>query len=130
MYESEKIYDDIDAAGIESLALTQLHRPVDAAITAADAEGASCLLDHVYTGQQDLNFFQEYVKSYIIIPATVFGRSKNGFTEAYLQNTHSIQIPALIHAGLDRGQGGAVGLGKNKWGNVHIDERKFPIYLP
>ena len=87
MYESEKIYDDIDAAGIESLALTQLHRPVDAAITAADAEGASYLLDHVYTGQQDLNFFQEHVKSYIIIPATVFGRSKNGFTEAYLQNT-------------------------------------------
>lgn len=63
-----------------------------------------------------------YVKTYIILPCTIYGIAKNGFTDAGLQNPHSIQIPQLIRAGVDRGQGGMVGLGKNKWMNVNINE--------
>lgn len=63
-----------------------------------------------------------YVKTYIVIPSTIYGIAKNGFTEAGAQNPHSIQVPQLIRASLDRGQGGMVGLGKNKWPNVHIDD--------
>lgn len=41
-----------------------------------------------------------------------------------LQNSHSQQIPTLVRVSLDRGQGGMVGLGKNLWPNVHIDDGK------
>lgn len=42
-----------------------------------------------------------------------------------LQNAHSQQIPVLIEVSLDRGQGGMIGLGKNIWPNVHIDDGKL-----
>ena len=63
-----------------------------------------------------------YARTYIILPSTIYGIEKNGLTEAGIQNPHSIQVPTLIRASLDRGQGGVVGLGKNKWPNVHIDD--------
>ena len=64
-----------------------------------------------------------YTRTYIVFPSTVYGIAKNGFTDAGLQNPVSIQIPYLIRAGLDRGQGGVVGLGLNRWPNVHIDDQ-------
>ncbi|KAF8896241.1 hypothetical protein BD779DRAFT_1608539 [Infundibulicybe gibba] len=39
-----------------------------------------------------------------------------------IQNPYSIQIPTLIRASLDRGNGGMIGQGKNLWPNVHIEE--------
>ena len=70
-----------------------------------------------------LDSFLGYARTYIVFPSTVYGIAKNGFTEAGLQNPVSIQVPYLIRAGLDRGQGGVVGLGKNRWPNVHIDDQ-------
>ncbi|KAJ7796950.1 NAD-binding protein [Mycena olivaceomarginata] len=96
------VYDDSDADQIESIAPTQMHREVDLAITAADAEG--------------------YVKTYIILPSTIYGLASGRFVDAGLQNPHSMQIPALISASLDRGQAGMVGEGKNIWPNVEIHE--------
>ena len=63
-----------------------------------------------------------YARTYIILPSTIYGIEKNGFTEAGLQNPHSVQVPALIRASLKRGQGGMVGKGKNLWPNVDIDD--------
>ncbi|EJD06859.1 NAD-binding protein [Fomitiporia mediterranea MF3/22] len=102
MYASEKIYDDSKVEDIESLdPKTQMHREIDIEVVSADRAG--------------------YVRTYIILPSTIYGIAKNGFTEAGIQNPHSQQVPMLIRASIDRGQGGMVGLGKNKWPNVHID---------
>ncbi|KAH8111364.1 NAD-binding protein [Phellopilus nigrolimitatus] len=103
MYTGEKVYDDTKVEEIEALPLTQPHRLVDSTIVAADNEG--------------------YARTYIVFPSDVYGIAKNGLTEAGLQNPFSIQLPTLIRASLDRGQGGMVGLGKNMWPNVHIDDQ-------
>jgi len=102
MYPGTTIYDDSDADQIESIAPTQIHRDVDLAITAADAEG--------------------YIQSYIILPSTIYGLATGRLVDMGIQNPHSIQIPSLISAALDRGQAGMVGEGKNLWPNVEIHE--------
>ncbi|KAJ7275729.1 NAD-binding protein [Mycena rebaudengoi] len=96
------VYDDSNADQIETLAPDQPHRPVDIAITRADAEG--------------------YVKTYIILPSTIYGMATGKFVDAGIQNPHSLQVPALIKAALDRGRAGMVGEGKNLWPNVEIHE--------
>ncbi|PAV17650.1 NAD-binding protein [Pyrrhoderma noxium] len=108
MYVNEKVYDDANIEEIEALPLSQPHRLVDSTVVAADEEG--------------------YARTYIIFPSTVYGIAKNRLTESGLQNPYSIQIPYLIRAALDRGQGGVVGLGKNMWPNVHIDDQA-DLYL-
>ncbi|KAF7336223.1 hypothetical protein MVEN_02170100 [Mycena venus] len=102
MHSDVTIYDDSDADQIESIAPTQMHRDVDLAITAADAEG--------------------YIKSYIILPSTIYGLATGRLVDLGIQNPHSMQIPSLISAALDRGQAGMVGDGKNLWPNVEIHE--------
>ncbi|KAG6892211.1 hypothetical protein C0992_001465, partial [Termitomyces sp. T32_za158] len=87
---------------IETLAPSQPHRIVDLAIVEADRKG--------------------YVKTYIILPSTIYGLASNKLVDLGIQNPHSIQIPALIDVSLNRGQGGMVGEGKNIWPNVHIDD--------
>jgi hypothetical protein len=47
------------------------------------------------------------------------------FVDAGLGNKHSIQVPLLVNAALDRGRAGMVGRGLNIWPNVHIDEGRF-----
>ncbi|KAJ7495519.1 NAD(P)-binding protein [Mycena latifolia] len=102
MHSDATVYDDSDADQIETLAPTQIHRNVDLAITQADAEG--------------------YIKSYIILPAVIFGLATGRFVDLGLQNPHSMLIPWLIKASLDRGESGMVGEGKNVWSNVEINE--------
>ncbi|KAJ7806540.1 NAD-binding protein [Mycena olivaceomarginata] len=102
MYAGTTVYDDSDADQIEGIAPTASHRDVDLAITAADAEG--------------------YIKSYIILPSTIYGLATGLLVDAGLQNPHSIQVPSLISAALDRGRAGMVGEGKNLWPNVEIHE--------
>ena len=63
-----------------------------------------------------------YVKTYMVYPATVYGIADHALTKAGISNPHSMQVPALIRASLDRGRAGMVGLGKNIWHNVHTDE--------
>ncbi|KAJ6624186.1 NAD-binding protein [Mycena sp. CBHHK59/15] len=102
MYAGTTIYDDSDPDQIDTLAPTQMHRDVDLAITNADAEG--------------------YVKSYIILPSTIYGLATGTLVDMSVQNPHSQQVPSLINAALDRGQAGIVGEGKNLWPNVEINE--------
>ncbi|GLB41332.1 putative NAD-P-binding protein [Lyophyllum shimeji] len=101
-YAYDTIYDDATPAQIETLAPTQLHRDVDLILTDADRLG--------------------YVKTYIILPCTIYGIATGTLAAHGIQNVHSVQIPSLIRASLDRGQGGMVGLGKNRWNNVSIDD--------
>ncbi|KAJ7484159.1 hypothetical protein FB451DRAFT_1337841 [Mycena latifolia] len=102
MFVSETVYDDTDAAQLETLDPEQPHRNVDLALIGADKEG--------------------YIKSYIILPSTIYGLATGPLVAAGLQNPASIQVPQLINASLDRGQGGVVGLGKNLWPSVEIHE--------
>ncbi|KAJ7785350.1 NAD(P)-binding protein [Mycena maculata] len=102
MYAGTIVYDDSDANQIETLAPTQRHRDVDLAITAADTEG--------------------YIKSYIILPSTIYGLATGPLVDKGIQNPHSKQIPDLVSAALDRGRAGMVGEGKNLWPNVEIHE--------
>ncbi|KAF8066914.1 NAD(P)-binding protein [Lyophyllum atratum] len=108
-YPVEIIYDDTNPDQIETLAPSQIHRNVDLEIVAADKEG--------------------YVKTYIIVPSTIYGIASGTLVDHRIQNVYSMQIPSLIDACLDRGQGGMVGQGKNIWPNVHIDDVAdlFPI---
>ncbi|GLB40153.1 putative NAD-P-binding protein [Lyophyllum shimeji] len=98
MYASTKIYDDLNPDDIDSLPPTQLHRPVDMAVINADKKG--------------------YVRTYIVAPSTIYGIANTKLVDLGVQNPHSIQIPALVDASLDRRQGGMVGEGKNIWNNV------------
>jgi len=102
MHPTETIWDDANPDQMETLKPTQPHRPVDLKIVAADAEG--------------------YVKTYIILPATIWGIAKGPLFDSGISNKKSVQIPALIRASLDRGQAGMVGLGKNIWPNVEIHD--------
>ena len=71
---------------------TALHRPVDLAILDADAAG--------------------YIKSYIILPSTIWGEGKGNLFEIGYSNPFSLQLPSLIKAALDRKQAGMVGKGQ------------------
>ncbi|KAA1475298.1 NAD(P)-binding protein [Dentipellis sp. KUC8613] len=98
----DTIYYDSDADQIETLPDTQVHRNVDLAVVAADKAG--------------------YARTYIILPGTIYGLATGKLVDAGIINPRSIQVPRLITASLDRGQGGVVGLGKNYWPNVDIDD--------
>ncbi|KAG2003467.1 hypothetical protein CC2G_004069 [Coprinopsis cinerea AmutBmut pab1-1] len=102
MQTTDIVYDDSDPDQIETLAPTQLHRNVDLELVQADKEG--------------------YVKTYIILPSTIYGIADHKLVQLGISNPHSIQIPSLIKASLGRGQAGMVGKGVNRWPNVHIDD--------
>ncbi|KXN91707.1 hypothetical protein AN958_12559 [Leucoagaricus sp. SymC.cos] len=99
---TDVIWDDANPAQIATLPPEAPHRNVDLEIIKADEEG--------------------YVRGYLVTPATVYGLASGKFVDAGLSNRHSIQLPALISASLDRGQAGMVGKGVNIWPNVHVDD--------
>lgn len=101
-YESKTIYDDTNPEQIETLADDQPHRNVDLLVVAADKEG--------------------YIKSYIILPSTIFGIATGPLFDKGIANPHSQQIPFLIKTGISRKQGGVVGEGRARWPCVHIND--------
>ncbi|EMD33972.1 hypothetical protein CERSUDRAFT_117492 [Gelatoporia subvermispora B] len=102
MYATDTIYSDMNVEQIESLPPTALHRNVDLEIVSADKQG--------------------YLRSYIILPSTIYGLATGPLVEAGVANPHSIQIPYLIKASLQRKRAGIVGAGKAIWPDVHIDD--------
>ncbi|CAL1716979.1 unnamed protein product [Somion occarium] len=84
LYASDVICDDLNADQIEAIPDTALHRDVDLAVVNADKQG--------------------YLKSYIIIPSTIYGIAKN----------------PLVEAG--RKQAAVVGKGVSFWPDVSIDD--------
>ncbi|EEB92550.1 hypothetical protein MPER_08922, partial [Moniliophthora perniciosa FA553] len=100
MSSTGELTDNADQ--IETLPPTQVHRNVDLEIVSADKEG--------------------YVKTYIILPSTIYSIAQGPLFAAGISNPHSIQIPAIIKASIDRKRAGMVGAGKNLWPNVDIHE--------
>jgi len=68
-----------------------------------------------------------YVRTYIILPSTIYGVATGKLVELGIQNPYSIQMPALINASIDRRQAGMVGRGKNVWPNVYIDDSMYQV---
>lgn len=56
------------------------------------------------------------VKTYIVIPATIFGRGTGPF------NQYTMQLPTMIGAALNSGNCIVVGDGKTVWSHVHIQD--------
>ena len=96
------MYDDSDRAVMDSVPDTALHRNVDLLVLGGDAEG--------------------YVKSYIVLPSTIWGILTGKLVDAGIANAHSVQVPAAIKAGIRKGQGAMVGPGENEWPHVEIHE--------
>lgn len=65
-----------------------------------------------------------YVKTYIVLPSIIWGIAQGRLVDLGISNNRSILIPVLVRVSLDRKQGGIVGLGKNLWPNVNIEERE------
>ncbi|KAF9078699.1 NAD-binding protein [Rhodocollybia butyracea] len=101
-HANSEVFDDANADQIETLSPTAPHRPVDEVIVSGDAEG--------------------YVRSYIVLPSTVWGIAKGPLFESKISNPHSKQIPYCVRAGLVRGQGGMLTEGRNVWPLVEIHE--------
>jgi hypothetical protein len=70
-------------------------------------------------------YWTGYVRTYIILPGTIYGIATGMLYDFGISNPHSIQIPLAIKSSLDRGQGGVVGEGKNIWPHVEVHEREF-----
>ncbi|KAF4612137.1 hypothetical protein D9613_004521 [Agrocybe pediades] len=102
LYATETIYDDLKSDQINALPDTQFHRNIDLEILRADEAG--------------------YIKSYIVLPSTIWGISDGPLVKKGIQNPISMQVPQLIRASLARGRAGMVGEGKNIWPDVNIDE--------
>lgn len=127
-YTTEIVWDDTDVAKLDTIPDTQLHRDVDLLILAADKEGEprpcqthvtrACLLCGVFTHPQPIG----YVKTYIVLPSTVYGFASGKLVDLGVQNNRSLQIPLAVAASIARKRGGYVGRGLNVWPNVHIDD--------
>ncbi|EIW84032.1 NAD(P)-binding protein [Coniophora puteana RWD-64-598 SS2] len=63
-----------------------------------------------------------YAKTYIILPSTIYGLATGPLVDHKISNDHSVQVPALIKAGVVRKQGGVVNEGLNRWPCVHIND--------
>lgn len=72
-----------------------------------------------------VNLIPGYMKTYLVLPSTVYGIASGPLVEAGIMNPYSQQLPALIKAALARGYAGMVGEGKNISGNVHIDDSRY-----
>ncbi|KAH9940362.1 NAD-P-binding protein [Epithele typhae] len=102
MFATDTIWYDNDPDQLDTIAPSQPHREVDLAVIAADSEG--------------------YVKTFLVLPSTIYGLVEGQLVDAGIMNPQSQQIPRLIRTGIARKQAGMVGLGRNIWPNVHIKD--------
>jgi nucleoside-diphosphate-sugar epimerase len=103
LQDTDVIYVDTNVKQIESLPDTAPHRKVDLAVVAADKDG--------------------YVRTYIVLPSTIYGIATGKLFNLGISNAYSIQVPIAIKASLDRGKGGMIGQGKNLWPIVEVHEQ-------
>ncbi|KZP06728.1 NAD(P)-binding protein, partial [Athelia psychrophila] len=95
-------YTDVDIPKIESLPNDAWHRNVDLEVVKADADG--------------------YVKTYIIMPGAVWGIPTGRVADSGAQHMYSMLLPWLVQAAIKRSRGGFVGLGKNLWPHVEVND--------
>ena len=67
------------------------------------------------------------MKTYLVIPSTIFGFATGKLVDLGAQNPRSIQIPLAISASISRKRAGYIGKGLNLWPDVHIDDSRFSI---
>ncbi|KAK0221077.1 hypothetical protein EDD85DRAFT_863207 [Armillaria nabsnona] len=102
LHGTDAIYSDLDISLYEALPPTQVHRNVDLAALAGDNEG--------------------YVKTYIVIPPTIYGVPAGILNKHGLHRPVVDQVRRLVEASIARKQGGILGEGKNRWPNVDVNE--------
>jgi len=102
VHQDSPTWDDLDEGQMATIAPTQLHRPVDLELLHADDEG--------------------YIKSYIILPTTVWGIPTGALVDGGIQNWQNSMLNFLLSPSLARSQGGMVGEGRNAWNNVEVNE--------
>jgi nucleoside-diphosphate-sugar epimerase len=101
-HDNHTTYDDTNIEQLKSIPESAIHHVVDLAVLAADEEG--------------------YVRTYIVLPSTIYGLADGPVFKAGLANPISQQVPQLIRGGLGRGRAGTIGKGKNVWPHVHIND--------
>lgn len=65
---------------------------------------------------------EQGIKTHIVLPSTIYGVANHLLVQKGISNPTSIQMPQLILASIDRGQGGILGKGANLWPDIHISE--------
>jgi hypothetical protein len=130
MFTHNTIYDDSDAHQMAYIPPTQPHREVDLENVHADAEGEFGALSQNFSHFMHHLWMKGYVRVYIILPSTIYGLATGRLVDLGIQNPHSIQVPMLIKASIDRGRAGVVGEGKNLWPDVNIEDGMFRITIP
>lgn len=90
------LWDDADAAAHAAIPPYAPHRFVDLEVFAAARSGL--------------------VKTYLVVPPTVFGRGLGPFAEKRM----SIQLPRLVYHSLVNRRAHYVGPGEAQWTNVHV----------
>lgn len=103
MHSDAQIYDDLDERQLATLKPSQPHRNVD--LFLLDSEN------------------MKKVRTFIILPSTIYGVTSHQFVQAGLSNPLSIQIPTAIQVAINLNQVGTVGKGLNHWPCVHIDDQ-------
>ncbi|VDC02517.1 unnamed protein product [Peniophora sp. CBMAI 1063] len=82
--------------------------------------------DHIhYEGDTKVRLADEkdgYIRTYIILPSTVWGLLRGPLADAGIGHRHSQPMPALIMASIACGQGGVVGKGLNVWSHIEVHE--------
>ena len=121
MHSTANIYSDLDVDKLETLPPSQPHRAVDLAIIEADTQGKSPPAPHSLMLNNHLCMIG-YVKTYIVLPGPIWGIASGPLVDLGLQKSQSVLIPTLVKIGINRGQGGVIGLGKNIWSYVHISD--------
>ncbi|KAF8992276.1 NAD(P)-binding protein [Cyathus striatus] len=100
--ENTILYDDANSKQMGGIPRTLLRRQVDLEVVSADEAG--------------------YAKTFIIMPAGIFGIAKTKLTDLGVQNRFSTPIAGLIHISLARGKACTIGDGSNVWPFVSIND--------
>ncbi len=88
--------------------LTQVHRNVDLAVLAGDNEGLSACSSRLCLSNRRTG----YVKTYIVIPPTIYGVPAGILNKHGLQRPVVDQVRRLVEASIARKQGGILGEGQ------------------
>lgn len=108
-YATDTIYSDLNIEQIKSISPTAVHRHVDLHVINADEQG--------------------YARTHIVFPAVIYGIAQHALVDAGVSNAHSVQVPGMIKAALDRKRAGMVGKGKALWPDVHIDDGECCLHM-
>lgn len=124
------IHSDLDIADIESIPIKPLnHREVDVEIVKADMEGSYHRSPLCRNSQLTFSGLVGYVRSYIILPGTIYGLPSGKIADIGLQNRHSKQVPYFIRNALEKGYVSVADKGENVWPCVHISDRKCETFM-